>query len=502
MDEEKITLQDEPGEGETVLRNHPSVIAGNMLVLMLFLGFFLFMSALKSDEPILEDDRVLGLIVIFVASLAFIFYRRWKLTTYTFGETEITVYRNTVFKHKTHIQYSRLASVNVRRSIVNHIFGTTTLLFNVNSSVNTMQAEASLTLMADEADRLRENISKRIFQKEMKLDEDIKHETLVEVSNFDVILHGLFGQPTSQALTGLAFLAYSLITVFWGDGSGVLVALIMFVFTTAMPWVRTILRYYNYRIYRVGDTITVESGLISNYRSSFKIKKVNAVRIREPLLARAMGKALLEAEVIGLADAEGLPLLCPLKGKKTVMKLAEELVPEFLFDYEHKGQPRKAFLPTMANRLFFAAVLFLIGVASYFLVGIIHFEPGNEIFRMVLLAADAIVGIAAPVFLIVHGLLAQSNREFAMDKETFMFVIGAYDRETDFIKYDKVQMTSVTSGIIQRRFGVSRCTVSLMSARGPKSIRSGVFAEEELESVPSEVMARIEDGRYDYRLYQ
>ena len=89
-----------------------------------------------------------------------------------------------------------------------------------------------------------------------------------------------------------------------------------------------------------------------------------------------------------------------------------------------------------------------------------------------------------------------------MGEETFMFVIGAYDLETDFIRYDKVQICSVRSGIIQRMFGVGRCTVSLMSSRGANNLTSGIFDRDELDKVSLEVMARIRDGRYDYRRYQ
>jgi len=60
----------------------------------------------------------------------------------------------------------------------------------------------------------------------------------------------------------------------------------------------------------------------------------------------------------------------------------------------------------------------------------------------------------------------------------------------------------VSSGIIQRRFGVAQCTISTMSAMGAKNIRSGVFFKEDLDAVPSEIMARIRDGRYDYKRYQ
>ncbi|MGN0098535.1 MAG: hypothetical protein ACI38Y_04340, partial [Candidatus Methanomethylophilaceae archaeon] len=70
-----------------------------------------------------------------------------------------------------------------------------------------------------------------------------------------------------------------------------------------------------------------------------------------------------------------------------------------------------------------------------------------------------------------------------------------------YIMYDKVQCTHVTSGLIARRFGLSRCTVNLMSSIGFKQIVSGYFGTSALEAVGEEVVARIRDGRYDYRRF-
>ena len=89
-----------------------------------------------------------------------------------------------------------------------------------------------------------------------------------------------------------------------------------------------------------------------------------------------------------------------------------------------------------------------------------------------------------------------------MGEETFMLITGGYDRQKEYIRYDKTQIFRVSSGIIQRRFGVGRCNVSLMSSKGATAINSGIFPIDELERVGAEVMDRIRDGRYDYRKYQ
>ncbi|HJH57182.1 MAG TPA: hypothetical protein IAC83_03840, partial [Euryarchaeota archaeon] len=76
-----------------------------------------------------------------------------------------------------------------------------------------------------------------------------------------------------------------------------------------------------------------------------------------------------------------------------------------------------------------------------------------------------------------------------------------YDICTEYINYDKVQYTYVTSGPLQRVFGLAKCSVHMMSSIGYKEITSGLFEPDDLERVADEVNARVADGRYDYRRY-
>lgn len=495
-------MEEQPYEEDPetrVYRNHFTIVVQSIVSLLIMIGIVGLLTSSSTGGFSVRNPAVMLFVAVGAVSV-FISIRIWMKTTFTFGPTEIVVVKDTFFKNTSRIQYSKLASVNVRRSLLNYVFGTTTLLFNVNSAVNSTAAEATLTLTCDEADRLREMVSAKIFQKQMVVEEDKQEETFVEVSNFDVILHGFFGQPTRSSIIGLASLAYSLITMFIGEGVSI-IGLAIFAISSILPWIRTILRYYNYRVYRIDDTITVESGLINKYRSSFNIKKVNSVRIREPLMARALGKSLLEAEVVGLADNEGLPLLCPLKNKKVVNSLAQKLVPEFIFESNHQTQPAESLVPTMTYKFMWAAIFALVGVVLYFFVTINYdIYTGNYV-EYAFYGAVGLLAVLIPLVFIIHGILAQRNREFEMGQETFLLITGAYDRQREYIRYDKVQTCNVSSGPIQRKFDVGTCMIGLMSAQGFRGIKSGIFRRDELELIGKEVMDRIRDGRYDYRRY-
>ena len=326
-------------------------------------------------------------------------------------------------------------------------------------------------------------------------------QTLVHVTNSDVVIHAILGQPTYQAVFGLLMLFYAVVMLFYDNGGGLLTAVVLFAASEVLPFISAILRYYNYRIFRVGDTITVESGLITTRRSSFKINKVNSVRIREPLFARIFGKAMIEAEVVGMAgDENNIPLLCPLKGRSDVREMLFRLIPELAFEPEPERQPRRALIPMLITDTVFAVVVIAVFMALFFtaesyLVGV------SETWTLVIRSSEVFFAVAIPVLIYGHSGMAQRHRTFDMGENSFMFVYGGYDTATEFINYDKVQYASVTSGPLQRAFGVAECSVNMMSSTGYKRITSGLFEPEDLEKVSEEVMSRIRDGRYDYRKY-
>ena len=329
-------------ESKRVFRNHPSVIVSYLLTAAIVMIVLVFLSLREyAWDNKFETIIIVALVMLATLGWAYFF---WKRTFYVFEDSEIHVTRDAIYKMDKHIQYTRLASVGVKRDLVNRIFGTSTLIFNVNSSMNAASAEATLVLKKQMADRLRDQLNSMIFEKQVTVEQElVECQTLVRVSNADIVLHAILGQPTWQALFGLLMLFYAVVMLFAESSGGFLTAIVLFGIGEVLPFISVILKYYNYRIYRVGDTVTVESGLITSQRRSFKVNKINSVRIREPLLARLFHKAMLEAEVVGMADEDNnnAPVLCPLKGRKDVEDVLNRLLPELVFESapeRHRGR--------------------------------------------------------------------------------------------------------------------------------------------------------------------
>lgn len=475
------------------IRCHPSIVVERSLSGIVVLGI-LVMQLGRGVLPTL-------LAAIFVGLVLFN-YRQWSRTTVRFNATDVVVERNTLFKTKKTLPYAKMASVNINRGVLNRVFRTARLQININSGSGATVPEAVLTFREDLAEGIRVGMAERLYGHETVPEEE-SAEPPVTFSPADVIVHGLFSVSTYQTVFGFAFLAYSVFQLYTsaGVGGGALVSLLMFVVVQAAPSVSLISHYYNYRVYRRGDTIYLEHGLIRTYKTSFAASRINAVRVKRTLAARLLGRSCIEAEVVGLASGSGeslRPVLCLLKDDATQQRLLEDLVPEFVYEGVREKQPSGA-----------KGVLRVRAAVASFALALVMIYPSIAVYR----ATAPLPGIAGTVLpfalplataaavLAIFYATAVSYRitEFGTGTDLFTFVNGAVDRETVVMNYDRVQMVRITEGPVARFFGVARGKVYLLSAIGGASVSSGYFAGSRLAAIGEIAMARIASGEYDYR---
>ena len=510
-DDGRTAPQGHPSSGERSmagekLRCHPSVILENsvrmfssVVVLLILLGAWLDITA------------TLSLLVLSPVALLLFYYRQWKRTTIQFNEKDVVVERDTLFQMKKTLPYARMASVNVNRDIANRIFGTAKVLININSGASATTPEAVLTFRQDVAERLRSEMSQRLYDHDISPDEEETIESLATFTPLDVVIHGLCSVPTYQTILGSAFLAYSVFELYISlvsgveAGAGALFSLVMFVTVQIMPSVSLMFRYYNYRVYRRGDTIYLQHGLIRTYRTSFSVSRVNAVRVKSTLAARILGRSCIEAEVVGLASEDGessRPVLCLLKDDATQQRVFRELVPEFVYarspDRQPEGAKRVLLIRAVLGSLALAAVMVI--PSLYVSREAAALAGTTGIPGVVLQSVLPLVTAAAVLAILYAAHVSYRVTEFDAGDDLFTFVNGAVDRETVVMNYDKVQMVWIAKGPVARIFGVCRGSVYMLSSTGSSSVTSGYFPESHLNRINEIVMGRIASGKYDYRL--
>lgn len=475
------------------IRLHPSIIieqSVNVLVILFVLFIFAYDSTSYSIYIFL-----LIIVAIFVS------YVIWKKTYIFFKDDELVIERNLLIKSKKTIPYHKIASINVERKVLNRIFGTSALKININSGVNALAPEAVLTFKEDLALKIRAELSNKLFDHEYSKEADDKIESLVHFTFKDIFIHSICGLPTGQSVVGLFFLLYALVSVFFQSSGGVIVPLLIFIITDIIPPIFGVVKYYNFRMYRQGDSIHIQHGMIQTYRSSFKITRINAVCIRQTLLSRLIKKASIELEVVGLSGSDGKkPTVCLLTNVNKIPSILDNLLPEFVYEHATMKQPPAAKYPILLGYSLVAIVAVIITTLSgYSLIDYLLAQERiveTEILMYIPVAISALIVL----LLLTCAHLSYNVKEFDMGGNLFTFVNGIVDRETTIINYDRVQVINIASSRIAYHFGLAKCKISLLSSMGERTITSGYFPESELSKIAERIIERISTGEYDYRL--
>lgn len=484
---------------ERKYRNHPTVMIQNTILLVVILGFIIISFMKDSNVPIGATYFILAIFIIWEL-LVFI---SWKRTTITFESDQAIVESNVFYKKKKTIPYSKIASANVVRSVFNRIFGTTRLQININSSHNAAIPEASFVFKKDLADQIRTELMSGIFKQEYKTENENSFESVLKFKGSDAILYGVIGGSSWSFLYALFFGAFSLISVIFTSGGGLIISLMMLLVSSLIPMVSLIFRYYNFKVYRLDDKIHLQHGLIETYRTSFEVKRINAVRVRRPYFARLLHRCCIEAEVVGInaIGKETTPLLCLLIKEEQLDEAMKALVPEFMRDIKTHVQPETAKFPLVSKTTYVMIAWVILMAYPYWWIYTYTGTIGNlPDYSVTVLKYLTIVGTAAVVALFYFGaFVSYKKREFGMDDEMFVLINGILDRETLTVQYDRVQITDVFATPMSRRFGLARIDISLLSSAGAKTVRSGYFDEQELSMISNKIMERLADGRYDYK---
>lgn len=468
-------------------RHHPSIIL-EQLSGALFTLAILF-------AVIYGTTSYAKYIFLLMVAAVVISYVWWKRTLIYFKDDELVIERNLVSKMKKTIPYSKIASINIERKVLNRIFGTSTIKININSGVNALDAEATLVFSEDLAVKIKSELSSKVFNNIDCIEDDVV-KPLINFTFKDILIHSIFGMPTGQSILALIFLMWTIISIFL-QGSGITIPLVLFILVEIFPSLGGVIKFYNFKMYRTGDTIHVQHGMLQTYKSSFKISRINAVCIKQPLLARLLHKSLIELEVVGLSDSDGKkPTICLLANNNLIPVVMSEVLPEFIYDHSSLKQPAAARYPI----LFEYSIAVIISVLIISIIGYASMSYFDDsAISSYVVYVFLIMAVLTVFSLFICAYYSYSIMEFDMGNDLFTFVNGVLDREMSIVSYDRVQIIEIRASHIARHFDLAKCKISLLSSVGERNISSGYFYEADLSKISDRILERLCDGEYDYK---
>lgn len=229
-----------------------------------------------------------------------------------------------------------------------------------------------------------------------------------------------------------------------------IVALGLVVLSAVAGGVYSVTNYYGFRLWRAGDELRYERGLVQRYSGTIPLAKVQSLAVEENLLARQLGYASLTVETAGYAPGEGgSQSAVPLAERERAFDLARSVEP---FGDVDLDRPPKRARERYAVR-YAVLVLLLAGVAF----GVTRLTRLSFAWYL-LLAALPLAGLAA------H--LKWRNIGYAPTENHFIAREGFWTRTTVVVPYYRVQTVIEAQTVFQRRRDLATVVVDTAGARG------------------------------------
>lgn len=449
-------------------RSHFSIIFENsisflFIILLFFINIFRdFFNEIKSlninNLYLLITDNLIKILFIFILLLLiisvkiFINYLMWRKTFMYLDNSDFVYERNSIFKCKKNFPLKNIASVNINQSIFQRLIGTSSLKFDLNSSLFSDTSNVKIVLKKEVAKELQDLILLKISKIKVKdttdplIDNQIDTDSIIDFTLIDVIKHSIFNLSTISIFFTLTALIPLAIEIFDKSTSEPFLDTLYFVaviiiFQGVSIFLK-ILKYYDFKVNRNNNIISLSYGLFNKKAYSFSINKINAIVIKRSLLCRIFKMYSLQGMVAGLSDdGDESPCLSLCVNKQQLDIILNTLLPEFKNDGELINAPKSSFYIKLLHSLVILIPFIILSIVTkYFFI----FIP-------------------VLVILIAYSYFKFKNSNMIIGNTLFTFSKGAFDISITTIQYKKIQLVNINSSPLKNLFKVKTGNFSCIS---------------------------------------
>ena len=236
--------------------------------------------------------------ILLVAVVLGVSFRYWLKTFFYIEDRNFIFERKTLFKKYSKLPIANISNVNLERSIFERFVGTSKVKLDLNSSHTANRTNFTFVLQSSLAEELRRTLSDmKAGIETCTTDSDtvaaipVKREEVISFSPSEVIRHKILSIPILQGLFAIFFIFVS--PNFgqqstWNSQSSFAVAMLAIAGgAAAMVW--GTLNLLGYKVETDDKNFYINCGLIKKMSYTFEHEKVNAVFVKQPILARIFG---------------------------------------------------------------------------------------------------------------------------------------------------------------------------------------------------------------------
>lgn len=231
-------------------------------------------------------------------------------------------------------------------------------------------------------------------------------------------------------------------------------------------------RFYRFRLWRTGESLRYERGLLRRFSGSIPLERVHLLRLRDNPVTRRLGFAALDIETAGYgpeSDA-GSQAAVPIAEHGRVRDLASSIEP--VPDAELQRPPARA------RRRYVVRYAALALLATAGLFGI------DQLVRSIPWYLG--VGLLAVAPVAAH--LTWTHRGYAVGDRALLVRAGFWRRTTDVVPFYRVQTVGTTATVFQRRWSLATVRVDTASGTPAAHDLDAATARELRETVADDLL--------------
>ena len=507
-------------ENKMRFRNHFSIVLPNLkgIIWMIVLAFA---SAILQEDPKEAIVTVVTWIVLIVVILVYQIIV-WAKTWITIGENSIVIERNTrISRKKNTIGIANISNVNLEQGLFAMLLGTCKLKLDTNSLSTANATDVTIVLKKKQAEELRTLLMAKIAGEELQVADEVQEtqlqesgETTRQAGNIavtskadkrmrldmgSILLHGIFSSRFIYAILIPLYIIFEFVTEMdsadidyliqeVGDFAAATIGITLFVLIAIVSWmvlamgfslIKTAIKYWDFQIERKEQKLVLEYGLTKKVNYSIPVDKIQAVVVKQSLLARMFKHYMVEVVNVGMNDdeKEAQSFLLPYCKKKILEERMQMLLPEFpdCLELEVKRQPKQIWI------VWLWAVLIYILIMGGILFAVAEFLP-----EFLGIVCSGSIVLSAVLLAVKWMSYKTKGTEFG--EEVLLAVTGSFSRKYVYIKYRNIQYVILKQNFLAKRFGIQKGIVMLLASATNQAQEIPYFSEKEIENMKEQLL--------------
>ena len=434
------------------------------LVVIPILYGFMMLSFTTSDEGLTTFSGFLGInsslgfligvgiILVVYGIINYLFsYLYWKKTKYEIGDKEISLTRGVLFKRNIVIEYTNIHAININRSLLARMFGLSQLcidsgnattgsikeiiIYDLNDALKTLEIEIREKMVSLKKQKIKKEledtkITKKQEKKELSYNINRKMKRRMVLLSFafifivaytsllvliSIILLAVYA---SERLTSGFYIAYVLLF------AGFLI--IVYLLARIIIW----LKYYNFKICYDDEEITIEYGLIHQWKYYITKNKIKALVFKQDIIQKKAKFGSVELRMVGLQES-------PLSSESFV-----KLFPYIDIDILNKGiEELKLGKEFKINKSTCRKNSFIYFLLLPLIIGSLCFLPLIIGFLFIEVIMSLVYGIMFIIYIIaviLIGYARKKNQSIDFDNDNLYLSSGAIVRSNYIIPWKSV----------------------------------------------------------------